>query len=436
MKIRKVEVNNRKAEFRVVTYSGAVYPFPYAKTELPPESANKVADAYVDPELANEGFTYLLESGDEASVHLDQVLEYNKEPTYLRNLLIYQLTVEARRHVEHSRLSRRELARRLKTSLPQLYRLLDPTNTRKSINQLISLLQILDCDIHFHIATKAPDSKAPLREPENPYTAGGKRQLLQSLVVSADILGYRDYILNAHEPKDQAALLSRLRSAFDASHEHLYDLERYDKPANAFWATKTFTDNIAIGCPIFEDAESEMGIIFWNLAWLQYEFARRGLFLRGGLSIGLLYLDDELVFGKGLLEAYKAESEAARDPRIVLSESARQYVKMHMTYYARGPKASPHFQALLRDLDGQVFLDYLSCVITDFDPPNTQLLAAHKIAVEAKLDEYRVKPSVWRKYRWVAAYHNFICNELDAREHKIEIDELAYLPSRIDRDSL
>jgi hypothetical protein len=31
--------------------------------------------------------------------------------------------------------------------VPQLYRLLDPTNTRKSINQLVALLHVLDCDV-------------------------------------------------------------------------------------------------------------------------------------------------------------------------------------------------------------------------------------------------------------------------------------------------
>ena len=154
MKIRKIEANNRKGEFRVVTYSGDAYVFPYVKAEPQPDSADKVVDAYVDRELANEAFTYVLESGDQGSIHLDQVLEYNEDPTYLRNLLIYQLTVEARQRVEQSGLSRRELARRLKTSVPQLYRLLDTTNTRKSMNQLVSLLQILDCSIELVVTDK------------------------------------------------------------------------------------------------------------------------------------------------------------------------------------------------------------------------------------------------------------------------------------------
>jgi len=96
----------------------------------------------------------VLESGDEGSIHLDQVLEYNEDPTYLGDLLTYQLTVEARRRIEESGLSRREVARRLKTSVPQLYRLLDTTNRRKSMNQMVALLQILDCSVDLVVTDK------------------------------------------------------------------------------------------------------------------------------------------------------------------------------------------------------------------------------------------------------------------------------------------
>jgi hypothetical protein len=158
VKIRNVEANNRKGEFRVRTYSGDSYVFPYVKADLKPDPDDKVADAYVDRDLGSEAFSYTLESGDEASIHIDRVLEYNEDPTYLRDLLIYQLTVEARRRSDESGLSRRELARRLKTSAPQLYRLLDPTNTRKSINQLVSLLQVLDCSVDLVVTDKAVDA--------------------------------------------------------------------------------------------------------------------------------------------------------------------------------------------------------------------------------------------------------------------------------------
>jgi len=56
--------------------------------------------------------------------------------------------------LEESGLSRREVARRLNTSVPQLYRLLDPSYSRKSLNQLVALLHVLDCEVDVVIRPK------------------------------------------------------------------------------------------------------------------------------------------------------------------------------------------------------------------------------------------------------------------------------------------
>ena len=147
MKIRRVGVNNRKAQLELTVRSGRVLPVPYAKLDPRPTPKNRIRDVYVDKELGSEAVTYGLESGEEGSVHIDHALEYNEDPSYLAELLIHKLTVEAQRRVERSGLSRRELARRLGTSVPQLYRLLDPANTRKSLGQLIGLLHLVDCEV-------------------------------------------------------------------------------------------------------------------------------------------------------------------------------------------------------------------------------------------------------------------------------------------------
>ncbi len=147
MKIRSVKSNNRKKEFSVVTYSGAEYSFPYCETEPGPTAEDRIEDVSVDKELGKEAFTYFLKSGKEGTVHIEQVLEYNEDPKYLADLLTYKLSLEAQRCIDHSDLSRRQMAKRLKTSVPQLYRLLDPSNTRKSMTQLVALLHILNCDV-------------------------------------------------------------------------------------------------------------------------------------------------------------------------------------------------------------------------------------------------------------------------------------------------
>lgn len=151
MKVRGVVVNNRKAQIELTVRSGQVFPVPFARLDPRPTRDDRISRAYVDRELGGEAVTYVLQSGEEGAVHIDHALEYNQDPMYLGDLLIHKLTVEARRRVERSGLSRRELARRLRTSVPQVYRLLDPANTRKNLGQLVALLHLLDCDVEFVI---------------------------------------------------------------------------------------------------------------------------------------------------------------------------------------------------------------------------------------------------------------------------------------------
>ena len=113
-----------------------------------------MVEVFADPELGYEGFTYHLESGKEETMHLDHVLEYNQDPNYLTDLLLYKLTLQAKGQLAKRCLSIRELARRLETSPTQLYRLLEPTNYRKSVRQMLSLLYLLACEVDLVVREK------------------------------------------------------------------------------------------------------------------------------------------------------------------------------------------------------------------------------------------------------------------------------------------
>jgi hypothetical protein len=146
VKIKTVTANNRKKAFEVSTTS-ETYLFPYALLPVRPDGANRVAEVFPDEELGYEAFTYRLADGQEDTIHLDAVLEYNRDPTYLKDLLLHRLTVEAQRAVESSDLSKRELIRALGTSASQFYRLLDPTNHKKSVGQMLALLHLLGREV-------------------------------------------------------------------------------------------------------------------------------------------------------------------------------------------------------------------------------------------------------------------------------------------------
>ncbi len=122
---------------------------------MQPSADDPIAKVFVDQELGREGFTYILQSGREGTVHIEDVLEYNQDPDYLRDLLLYRLTLEAQKRIAVTPLARREIIRRLGTSPTQLYRLLDQTNYRKSVDQMLRLLQVLDCDVELRVKAKS-----------------------------------------------------------------------------------------------------------------------------------------------------------------------------------------------------------------------------------------------------------------------------------------
>jgi hypothetical protein len=154
MKIRSVKANNRRKAFEITAAKKRLV-FPFTKLEVSPTADDPIANVYIDRELGGQGFTYVLESGREGTVHVEHVLEYNQDPGHLRDLLLYRLTLEAQKRIAGARLAKREIIRRLGTSPTQFYRLLDQTNYRKSVDQMLRLLQVLDCDVQLVVRAKS-----------------------------------------------------------------------------------------------------------------------------------------------------------------------------------------------------------------------------------------------------------------------------------------
>ena len=150
MIIRRVRVNNRKKSFEIDTKKGA-FSLPFSRLRLVPTSKNRVKEIYVDREVANRGITYVLESGKEDTVHLDAFLDYNRDPDFMREVALFKLTVKANEIMEKSKLAKREVSRKLRTSPSQIYRLLDTTNTKKTIDQMVKLLAALNYQIDFKV---------------------------------------------------------------------------------------------------------------------------------------------------------------------------------------------------------------------------------------------------------------------------------------------
>ena len=280
---------------------------------------------------------------------------------------------------------------------------------------------------------------APVQLSTNPYKSSAPGLLL-SVVAYVDVLGYGDMVRERRSRSEDLDLLARLHEALRRSRQWLDGRPSGNSAREAeekdLHSLVAFTDNIVIGWPvvphslpeiepdpIMDDAESQLGLAFMGLAGFQLEMANAGFFVRGAVAVGDAYVDEYCVFGKGLLEAYEGESSQARDPRIVLASSARDRVAGHLEYYARSAGA-PQNRELLRDVDGQWFLNYLDAIhIAGDDQPFLDELRKHKASVEARLNEFRQRPTVFAKYSWVAGYHNFFCGRHGYGDCEIEVGE-------------
>ena len=105
--------------------------------------------------MGNNAVTYVLESEKEDSVHLDAFLDYNRDPDFMREITLHKLTLDAVRLVKKSGLSKHELVRRLKTSPSQLYRLLDPANNKKSMDEIMRLIAVLGYRVEVQLVEDA-----------------------------------------------------------------------------------------------------------------------------------------------------------------------------------------------------------------------------------------------------------------------------------------
>ena len=147
MTIKAFSVNNRKKEFVLDTPRGT-FAYPFAKADPIPTSEDPIARVFIDTaELGGDGITYFLRSGAEGSVLEDMAYDYNSEPRYTRDALLYRLTIQAQTALVESKLAKREVIRRLGTSASQFYRLIDQTNYDKTIDSVVALLYVLGRDV-------------------------------------------------------------------------------------------------------------------------------------------------------------------------------------------------------------------------------------------------------------------------------------------------
>jgi hypothetical protein len=143
----------------------------------------------------------------------------------------------------------------------------------------------------------------------------GNPKYEERVVILYDVLGWRNHIKAAGQDAERVGRLRRLL----LRHSRMLSLRR------ELFQTRvsTFSDNIVITqvpSDKWDDPSEKSALLILQWAFLQIAAAMEGFLLRGGVTIGDIVHDNEVVFGPGLNRAYQLESEVANYPRFIVDE--------------------------------------------------------------------------------------------------------------------
>lgn len=239
-------------------------------------------------------------------------------------------------------------------------------------------------------------------------------EVTNHIILFLDVMGYKSHIKSfGFDIEMQNQYLAKV-------HTLMKDLSRFitcrneyvDKNLDSYNCLKltrfkwiTFSDNIMFFAPYNYDVDAYN--LTYNLLYglseffMQYEWD--DIFLRGGLTKGQLYFDNDLhfVFGSGLVKAYELEGEAFA-PRIKLDYSLN---------------SSPIIVGVEQDSNGDWYFDYLKLFYARFYHGKNeeqqryffQCLQSHKKNIIKAIKKFGDIKELLQKYEWLKKYHNDFC---------------------------
>lgn len=173
------------------------------------------------------------------------------------------------------------------------------------------------------------------------------------------IVGYLD-LLGARSRIGSDSDGAYLQTVHDCCEKAKMSADFMSSAVNEPFRSKIFSDNIVVALLCDEARRDDNhAIIGLNrmstiVGALQRCFLEFNILSRGSITYGNLFIDDTIVFGDALIEAYDLESKSAIFPRVILSRKVRE-LNMGLS---GGEEAS--IGEFRTDVDGLPFVDYLN----------------------------------------------------------------------------
>ena len=243
-----------------------------------------------------------------------------------------------------------------------------------------------------------------------------------SIVLKECIVGHIDVLgAKALIEDDEISFISTLKEMIKAA-QSLCEVYNQTSHRKFDYKLKIFSDNLCFYAELPEtgDEESKKNkwenilYMFFLISAFQYiAILEHKILLRGGISIGNLYYNDDFIIGKALSEAYMLEAKNAVYSRILID---KKIIKEN-----ERPTGAKLTDFIMQDTDGNFMLNYLVYAhgAKIFDETQSDNIPKHKEILLEKLNEAKDK-SVEAKILSSIYYHNKFCKESGLNNHLID----------------
>ncbi|MBT1443080.1 hypothetical protein KJI95_00870 [Shewanella sp. JM162201] len=136
-----------------------------------------------------------------------------------------------------------------------------------------------------------------------------KLEYEEKLVAFVDILGFSSLIGKIEEDE-------KLHKVLHWALTHINSYKRTSEMENT--AHSDLEVSVFSDCIVVTSDMNNFHALVWAVGWLQAQLLGGGILTRGGISIGKVHHSDGILYGSGMLNAYRIENSAAVYPRIVL----------------------------------------------------------------------------------------------------------------------
>ena len=226
-------------------------------------------------------------------------------------------------------------------------------------------------------------------------------KLEEHFCIYLDILGYSNRIENI-EGDELNSELDNFAKYVVTENDFLEQLSKIIQ-----FNINVFSDNILISLPVTRETINAFHLVLNHILDYQKSLIQSDYFIRGGISKGMLYVDEKIIWGKALIEAVKLEKDAVY-PFISISDDI-------INLFRKNDLLSDINEFLsvpvIEINDGKHFLDYLQTTIYIHDrKPVTYytFLQFHQNLVKYNLEKNTGR--IFEKYNMLAKYHNEFCN--------------------------